>query len=250
MNLEKGAASAQTTAAGRFFTTRWSVVLAAGAGEQSAAESLETLCRIYWLPLYAFARREGYLPAEAQDFTQEFFSRLLAGNYLAQVSPAKGRFRSFLLASFRHFLSDQRDRARAAKRGGGLAPISIDFTNAEALCGASLTDTQTPAALYEQRWAVALLSQARERLSAECESAGKAELYRALGETEPGESQSSYREIGARLGMSEGAVKLAAFRLRQRFQEIIREEIAATVSDDSEIEEEIKHLLSVLGGCV
>ena len=230
-------------------TTRWSVVLAASdATAPQAADALETLCRAYWFPLYAFVRRQGYEPADAEDLTQAFFGRMLQKNYLAEVGLEKGRFRSFLLATLRHFLSDERDRGRAAKRGGGTRHLPLDIAGAEATYARELADRQTPERLFERRWALAVLEQAQCRLRGECEAAGRGALYRELGEADKASARAAYSEIAARFSMTENAVKLAAFRLRRRYRELIREEIAATVARPDEIEEEIRYLLRVLSG--
>ena len=235
--------------AAQFATTRWSLVRAAGdAAAPAAADALETLCQAYWLPLYLFVRRQGHEPADAEDLTQAFFERVLEKNYLAQARQEKGRFRSFLLASLRHFLSDQRDRRTAVKRGGEAHHLSLDVAVAEATYAQIASHEETPEKIYERQWAMAVLARAQDRLRAECLAAGKSELYRELGESDAAAARESYAEIGTRFGMTENAVKLAAFRLRRRYQDLIREEIGETLARPEEIDEEIRHLLRVLAG--
>ncbi len=230
-----------------FATTHWSVVLAAAHEEApEAAAALERLCRTYWYPLYAYVRREGYSPADAQDLTQEFFARLLARNSLAQVGPQKGKFRSFLLAAMRHFLSDQRDRDCAAKRGGGVEVLSLDAQKAEESYRLEPVDRLDAEMIYERRWAMTLLKQALDRLRAESEAAGKAEWFDRLRGFVAGESEATGAKVAAELGLTETAFRGAVHRLRQRYRALVREEIAQTVSDPNEIEEEIRYLITVM----
>ena len=231
-----------------FAMTRWSVVLAAGQSDSlDAKEALENLCRIYWPPLYAFVRRQGHSPADAQDLTQEFFARLLAKNYLGAVDPSKGRFRSFLLASLKHFLANEWDKAKAAKRGGGAVLVPINTDAAETACGVDPADHVTPDKLFERRWAMTLLEQVLARLREEHAEAGKVELFEQLKSTLTGQRDSlPYAAIATRVGMSEVAIKVTVHRLRQRYREILREEISHTVSGSGEIEDEIRALFSAL----
>lgn len=233
----------------RFDQTQWSVVLAA-AGKKDLAraeQSLEKLCRVYWLPLYTFIRRQGESPHDAQDLTQEFFARLLAKDFLGSVDQTKGRFRSFLLASLKHFLSHQRDRARAQKRGGGQTPLSLDFSDAETSLGLQPADEQTPDKAFEKRWALTLLEQALARLRQEYHERGRQEIFEQLKTTlTEGRSGVAYAELGARLGISEASVKMAVHRLRQRYREVIRAEIAETVAQQSEVEDELREVFRAL----
>jgi RNA polymerase sigma-70 factor (ECF subfamily) len=231
-----------------FTATHWSVVLTARqSGSPAAFQALERLCRTYWYPLYAFVRRQGYSPEDAQDLTQSFFERVLEKNYFGQVGRERGRFRAFLLASLKHFLSDQRDRDRAAKRGGGKLRLSLDAQEGEERYQLEPADTMTPEKLYERRWALGVLAQARARLRDEFSAAGKSDLYEELNGFETGERKDlTYAEVGRRLSLSESAIKSAALRLRQRYGELIRDEIAQTVATASEIDEEIRHLLAVM----
>lgn len=230
-----------------FLTTHWSVVLAAGQGEAPGAQAaLEKLCRTYWYSLYAYVRREGYNGPDAQDLTQEFFARLLAKNYLGQVAPQKGKFRSFLLAALRHFLSDQRDRDRALKRGGGAECFSLDAQSAEERYRLEPVERMDAEKIYERRWAMTLLEQALTRLRSEALAAGKAEQFESLRGFVAGENDVSCSEAAATLGLSESAVKSVVHRLRQRYRELVREEIAHTVTDPAEIDTEIRYLIAVV----
>jgi RNA polymerase sigma factor (sigma-70 family) len=230
-----------------FATTHWSVVLAAGEENTlQSAEALEQLCRTYWYPLYAYVRREGHRPADAQDLTQEFFSRLLARKSLAQVSPEKGKFRSFLLAALRHFLADQRDHAQAIKRGGKVEFLSLDAQEAERRLRLEPVDRLDAEKIYERRWAMTLLQKALDGLRAESAAAGKARWFEGLRSFLSGDASSSSAEAAAELGLTDTAFRGAVYRLRQRYRELVREEIAHTVSDPSEIEEEIRYLIAVI----
>jgi RNA polymerase sigma-70 factor (ECF subfamily) len=235
--------------AAQFGQTQWSVVLAA-AGKRDLAlaeQSLEKLCRVYWLPLYTFIRRQGESPHDAQDLTQEFFARLLEKDFLDSVDQTKGRFRSFLLASLKHFLSNQRDRARAQKRGGGQTPLSLDFSDAETSIGFQPADEQTPEKAFEKRWALTLLEQSLARLRKEYSDRGRLEIFEQLKTTlTEGRTVVAYAEIAARLGMSEASVKMAVHRLRQRYREVLRAEIAETVAHESEVEDELREVFRAL----
>ena len=230
-----------------FATTHWSVVLAAGqSATPQSAEALETLCRTYWYPLYAFIRRRGNGVHDAQDLTQAFFAFILQRDALKTVSPQKGKFRSFLLASLQHFLADERDRASALKRGGGQLILSLDSVEAETRYALEPVDTLTPEKIFERRWAMALLDQAAGRLEAEYVKAGKGELYQQLKQFNSIEQTAkSYGEVAAELGLPENSLKSLVHRLRQRYRELLREEIAQTVASPGEVDEEIGHLLAV-----
>jgi len=227
----------------------WGDVLAASSESHSpsAKAALERLCRTYWSPLYAYVRRRGYSPVDAQDLTQAFFARLLEKNYPAQADQTKGKFRSFLLITLNHFLSDEADRARALKRGGGLAFVPLDTEEAEALCAFELAADATPDKVFERRWAMALLERASARLAQEQQSNNKAETYAVLKEFLPGEQPvPGYANAAERLGLTESAVKSQIWRLRQRYRELVREEISQTVATVSEVDEELRHLLALL----
>jgi RNA polymerase sigma factor (sigma-70 family) len=235
-------------AAGHFATTHWTVVLLAGqASSPLAAEALEKLCRTYWYPLYAFVRRQGHDADAAQDLTQEFFSRLLAKNYLADVHPAKGRFRSFLLAALKHFLADEWDRARALKRGGGKPPISLDDSQAESRYIQEPAHDLAPDKIYERRWALTVLENALANLESEFARAGKQPSFDLLKNYLSADAGfMSYAEAGLKLGISEGAIKVAVHRMRQRYAELLRQEIAHTVQSPADVEDEIRHLFRAL----
>ncbi|MCU0979011.1 MAG: sigma-70 family RNA polymerase sigma factor [Pirellulaceae bacterium] len=231
-----------------FAATRWTVVLAAAKGRDSpaAADAMAELCRDYWYPLYAFIRRRGYESHQAEDLTQEFFARLLDKDVLAGVDREKGKFRAFLLAAVKHFLANERDRAQAQKRGGGRAVIAWESLDAEARYRLEPADELTPEKLFERRWALALLDQVLSRLQGEFDEGGKTRQFDALKGALTGGLEGTYAAIAERLGMSEVAVKVAVHRLRRRYRELLREEIAHTVADPAEIDEEIRHLLDCL----
>jgi len=232
----------------RFATTRWSLVLDARAEPSSAArEALGELCATYWRPLYAFIRRQGHSPDDASDLTQAYFARLLEHRSLATVHPSKGRFRSFLLVSVRNFLADQRARDRAAKRGGGQRPISLDAEEEERSYRDLAVERLTPEDLFERRWAQAVVERALARLRDELVATDQAaSADRLLGFLTEHDKSQRYREVGAELGMSEGAVKVAVHRLRRRFGRALRDEVAETVADPDQIDSELHHLLTVL----
>src|SRR5262249_2996903 len=227
-----------------FATTHWSVVLAAAHQPSPEAErALAALSSIYWYPLYAFARRRLGTIEDAQDLTQEFFARLLEKNSLRFADRQRGRFRSFLLASFKNFLAQERDRANAQKRGGGKSIVTLDFVSADRRYDLEPADRATPEAIYERHWALELLGQVFARLREEHKGKGKGELFQALKPIlTGGEVALSYAQLGASLGMAEGAVKVAAHRLRKRYGELLRETIAETVSGPDEIDDELRQL--------
>ncbi len=233
-----------------FTTTHWSVVLAAAKPEsRQATAALETLCRSYWYPLYAYVRRRGCGPEDAQDLTQDFFVQLLRKNYPARADRAKGRFRSFLLHALSQFLADQRERAAALKRGGGQVFLALDQESPEERYRLEVPDTLTPEKLFERRWAQTVLDRAQTRLRDEFVAASKGETYAVLQAFGPGEQSSiSYADAAVRLGLSESAVKSLIHRLRRRHRELVREEIAHTVPTVAEIDEELRHLVAVLRG--
>jgi RNA polymerase sigma-70 factor (ECF subfamily) len=235
------------SAATVFATTHWSVVLAAGQSADShSSAALEQLCRIYWYPLYAYVRRRGHSLEDAQDLTQEFLARLLAKHGLDNVHPNKGRFRSFLLASLNHFLANDWDKAQALKRGGGTMAISLD--DAETRYRLEPREEMSPERIFERQWALALLAQVAARLRESYQAADNGPLFEALQIYLTGEKGlPPYRETAGQLGLSLEAVKKAVERLRRRYGELLREEIAHTVSDPAEVDEEIRHLRAVLG---
>ncbi len=233
-----------------FVTTHWSLVVSAGRNDTPhARDALEKLCRSYWFPIYAFVRRQGHGPHDAQDLTQEFFARLLEKQQLAAADPARGRFRSFLLASLKHFLANEWDKTRAQKRGGGKILIPVDVATAETSCGLEPADQATAEKIFERRWALTLLDQVLRRLRAEYVRDGKENLFEQLKPTLTEASRTvAYVEIATRLGTTEGAVKVAVHRLRQRYREVLRAEIADTVANPGEVEDEIRNLFAALAG--
>jgi RNA polymerase sigma-70 factor (ECF subfamily) len=227
----------------QFTTTHWSVVQAA----PESACALETLCCTYWYPLYAYIRRRGHNPEEAEDLTQAFFARLLAGKDLSGVDRAKGKFRSFLLAVLNHFLANEWDRATAAKRGGNQVLLSLDDENAEERYRMEPTVEVTPEKLFERSWARTLLAHALTRLRAEYAADGKAQQFEQIKcflTEETGEG--GYASVVAQLRTSTGAVAVAVHRMRRRYRELVRQEIALTVTTHGELEDEIRHLLAAL----
>lgn len=225
-------------------------MLAAGTGGDStcAKDALGKLCQTYWYPLYAFVRRQGQAPHDAQDLTQEFFARLLGKNWLADVDRAKGRFRSFLLAAMKHFLANEWDKSKALKRGGGVHNfISLDAESAESRYALEPADHVTADKLYERRWALTLLDATLARLREEFVADGKAKQFDEFKFTlTGGRGDTPYAELAARFGMSEGAVKVTVHRLRQRYREVLRAQIADTVGDAGEVEAELRHLFAAL----
>lgn len=231
-----------------FVPTRWSVVLTAGKSQTATGQdALARLCQLYWYPLYAYVRRRGYVAEDAQDLTQEFFARLLAGKWLGQADPARGRFRSFLLTALNHFLADEWDRATAKKRGGGTTPLPLPLDTAESRYARELTDPADPAQLFERRWAVTLLDEVLQRLRAEYVADQRIATFAALRPALVGENSSlPYIELAAKLGLSESGVKSAVRRLRRRYRQLLLEEISQTVASPGEVEDELRHLFVVL----
>jgi RNA polymerase sigma-70 factor (ECF subfamily) len=210
---------------------------------------LERLCRSYWYPLYAYARRRGFGPHDAEDLVQGFFARLVEKEMLRRVQREGGRFRTFLLSCFNNFTSDRRDSANRLKRGGGREIISLDAPEAEGRFSREPTDLQDPAKIFERRWALTVLDTVLARLKAELQTEGKGQLFehlQALVVGEPGAARHS--EAAAHLGLSENAVAVTVHRLRQRYRRLLREEVAQTVLRIEEVEDEIGHLLRVLCG--
>ena len=228
-----------------FCTTRWSLVRGARGDTQDAQRALGALCGAYWYPLYAFVRRQGHQAHDAQDLTQEFFARLISKDWLEGLEPERGKFRAWLLAAMKHFLCNEWDRAHAEKRGGGQVLLSIDETTAESRYLREPVAVDDAELLYDRRWALTLLERVMARLREEFSRAGKAKLFDAIKGTLTGDAP-SHAEIAARLDSTEGAVKIAVHRLRERYRVAIREEIAETVDGAAEIEEELRHLLAVL----
>jgi len=226
------------------------MVLAAGAESSSPGvqEALGALCETYWYPLYAFLRSRGYSAENAQDLTQAFFARLLEKHTIRHADPARGRFRSFLLAALKNFAANERDRETAGKRGGNVAVLSLEIETAEGRFQREPPSTETPERIFDRQWALALLDKVMSRLNAETSRSGKPSQFDRLKAHLTGDQpQRSYAETAAELGTSEGAIKVAVHRLRRRFRDLVRDEIAQTVSSPGEIEDEIRHLWSSIG---
>jgi RNA polymerase sigma-70 factor (ECF subfamily) len=231
---------------GRVATTQWSQVLAARDGTDTQARAaLESLCQTYWQPLYAYIRAQGHHPEEARDLTQGFFAVFLEKDFFADVDPEKGRFRAFLLASLRHFLANERRRDQALKRGGGTRVFSLDTVAAEEGSEILSNGELTPLEVYEQRWATAVLERAMTRLRRESAAAGDTSQFEVLKQyLTSAEPQMPYREVADTLATTEGAITTAVHRLRQRYGRCLRTEIAETVGDRAEVDDELRHLLA------
>src|SRR5262245_13371965 len=233
-----------------FGTTHWSVVLAAGEGTSEPAQrALETLCHSDWYPIYVYVRRKGYGPDDAQDLTQEFFAQLIRKEHVRLADREKGKFRTFLLATLDYFLAREWSRAHRQKRGGQFTFISLNQQGPEERYRLEPADNDTPAKKFLRNWALAVLRQTLTALKGECEANGKEALFREVSGLLTGEgSVGAYAEMGSRLRMSEGAMYVAVHRLRQRYGELLRHEIAQTVSGPEEIDEEMRFLISALAG--
>ncbi len=228
---------------GSFATTHWSVVLQAG----RPGEPLEQLCRTYWRPLYAFLRRQGYDPHAAEDLTQGFFASLLERNDFALVDRERGKFRTFLLVSLKHYLANERDLARAQKRGGGAPHFSLELLTAEEGWRHEPAAGRTADQVFDRRWALSLLEAVLGRLEAEFHAAGKHDLFVSLKDQLTGERGGvTYRETATRLGLTESAIKVTVHRMRQRYRELLVEEVARTVAAPGQVEEEVQHLIAAL----
>lgn len=235
----------QTGASG-FPTTRWTLVVAAGDPQRREARSaLASLCANYWYPLYAWLRRRGYSPDEAQDLTQEFFMRLLEGRYLDRANPEKGRFRAFLLTSLKFFVADEKDRDRALKRGGG-AVVSLEISSGEERYQREPAHDETPERIFERRWALSVLDRVVEKLRDEFVQHGRPEHFDRLKVFLLGKADAPYAALAREMNTSEGALKVAIHRLRKRYRDLFRQEIADTVADPAEVESELRYLASVL----
>ena len=242
LNQEAGWANQST-----FNTTHWSVILAAGAGEdRGSSAALEKLCQTYWYPLYAFVRRRGYEAHEAQDLTQEFFARLLEKNFLQAVDRRKGKFRSFMLAALEHFLANEWRRSQTQKRGGKAVIVSLD-ADPENQYQLTASSSLSPEQLFDQQWATKLLDQVLARLRDEFVASGKSEMFEHLKVYLTGEKGTqSYAELAKALQTTEAAIKMAVSRMRQRYGHLLRTEIANTVSCPEEVDEELRGLLAAL----
>lgn len=232
-----------------FSTTHWTVVRdAADSASPGAQEALEKLCRTYWYPLYAYIRRKGHSVEDAEDLTQGFFEQMLERRSLKQVR-GTGKFRSFLLAALEHYLATEWNRAHRQKRGGQSTMIPLETAALETRYQLEPAEELTPERIYDRRWAMTVLAGALGALRKECAAAGKEKLFEALKPLLSGDkTDTPYAEIGARLELSDSALKVAAYRLRQRYGELVRAEIAQTVTTQTELDEEIHHLFAVLRG--
>jgi DNA-directed RNA polymerase specialized sigma24 family protein len=231
-----------------FATTHWSVVQSAGHTTAEGAAALEKLCRTYWYPLYAYVRRRGFSEHDAEDLTQGFFTQLLYRKSIRDVSKDKGRFRSFLLASINYFIADERKSARAQKRGGGCTILSFDAQEAETRYRMEPVDVRTPEVIFDHRWAMTLLDQVLVRLKEQFVHEGKSHLFKGL---QPflveSVKDTTYADAASALGISEEAFKKAVQRMRRRYGELFREEIAHTVADPNDVEKELRNLCAILG---
>lgn len=229
-----------------FVTTRWTHVLAAGRKSSPQADvALEELCRVYWYPLYAYVRRHGQSKEDAEDLTQAFFERFLQKNYLEGLSSERGRFRAFLLASLKHFLANEWDRAGRQKRGAHAMHLSLDWRDADTRYQLDLRDDLSPDKLYDRAWAVALLERVVDRLRDECGAEGKAESFTHLKPLLMADKSAiSYPQAAAALGISEDAARVAVHRLRRRYRALLREEVAQTLAEPALVEEEMRALFA------
>ena len=242
-----GLAPFTQTGAVAFTTTHWSIVLAAQGPSPAAADALEKLCRTYWRPIYGFVRRQGVRPEDAKDLTQGFFALLLERRDLNAVRKEKGRLRSYLLTSLKHFMTNQRNRAMAIKRGQAQQLIPLQDLHERERVGFEVADTLTADQIYERRWALSLLDQVLVRLADEYRAAGNIQLFDRLQKSLTDEpDRPSPAETAHEFGMTENAVRQASYRMRQRYRQFLREEIANTVMVPGEIEDELRHLVAVL----
>jgi len=231
-----------------FPSTHWTLVVAAGGNHSTLerTEALESLCGGYWNPVYAFVRRRGHSPEQAQDLTQQFFLRILDGAFFEKANPEKGRFRSFLLGSVQNFLADASDRENSLKRGGGTVTIAFEFATGEANYALEPRHTETPERLFQRNWARTVLDRVMNNLSAEFQAEGKLDLFNRLKSYLTGDGDLKYAELGAEMQLSESGVKSAIRRMRQRYRDLLRAEVLSTVADPAEVDEELKFLLRAI----
>jgi RNA polymerase sigma factor (sigma-70 family) len=227
-----------------FATTHWTVVLAAGRRSTPQSDcALEELCRAYWFPLYAYVRRRGHTKEDAEDLTQAFFARFLQKNYLDGLSAGRGRFRAFLLASLKHFLANEWDKSQRQKRGGNITHLSLDWQTADTQFQVAAANEPSPDKAFDREWAVTLLAKVIERLAAECAAEGRGQQFAELKIfLTAGKGELSHADAARKLGMDETAVRVAVHRLRKRYRQLLRDEIAQTLADDAAVDEEIRAL--------
>ena len=231
-----------------FQTTHWSVVTSAcNPDDPLAQEALERLCRTYWHPLFVFVRRQGHSAVDAEDLVQGFFAKFIEKNYVAGIDPEKGRFRSFLLLMFKRYAANEWDHGQRERRGGGRSIISWDQQDTEQRYLVEPVDDLSPERAYDRHWALTVLDQVLKRLGGEFRSSGKQGIFEQFKVFLSGEKGSTYAEVGARLGLSEGAVKVGVHRFRQRYRELLRAEIANTVNNPKNVDDELRDLLTALG---
>ena len=232
-----------------FPVTRWSVVAeACDSGEEDSAAALEELCRNYWMPLYVAVRRFGHGPEDAKDLTQSFFARLLEKDWLHAADREKGRFRTFLMVALKRYLANEWHRGQAAKRGGGVDLVPLDTKLAERLYGGSGAHSLSPEQLFDKRWALTLIETALARMEQEYRDSGRDAEFALLKPClTAGRGEIDYRGLAAALGLGEGAARVAVHRIRKRYRSLFREEIARTVRDEGEVEEEMRALMAALG---
>ena len=230
----------------RFPTTRWTLVVAAADPQRKEARSaLVSLCETYWYPLYAYVRRRGYPAEQAQDLTQQFFMRVLEGRYLDRADPEKGRFRAFILTSLKFFLSDEADRDRAQKRGGGTV-LSLEISSGEERFQREPKHNETPERIFERRWALSVLERVMDKLRAEFEQQGRLDHFNRLKVFLLDKGETPYAALAREMQSSEGALKVAIHRLRKRYRDLVRQEIAETVADPAQVESELRFLAAAL----
>lgn len=248
MAQNNSAQSEHKIEAAAFDTTHWSVVLKAGGDTSTQVQAaLENLCRAYWYPLYAYVRRHGHNVEDAQDLTQQFFARLLERKYFRLADRARGRFRTFLLTSLKNFLINEWKHASRQQRGGGCHHISMDGSELETRFMAEPSNDRSPDKAFERQWALVLLGRVLDQLQAEFASTGRGQVFEELKPYLTGEDvEGSYAEVGRRLGMTEGNIKVTVHRLRQRYRELLKKEIFRTVDDPDIVDEEIRHLIAAL----
>ena len=248
MESEPATSAGPTSHAGPFATTHWSVVLAAGISESAtAAPALERLCRTYWPAVYVLTRRFGHGPEDARDLTQAFFARILERRWVAGADPERGRFRGFLVTTVKRFLADHLDYQRALKRGGGHSIVSFETATEESWYGLETRDECSPDWLFDRRWELTLLRTALDRLEDEQARAGSADVFRALKEFLSGEAgEATLADIGARFGIGSSATKMRLLRLRERYRELLRAEVAETLADPAAVDEEMRCLAAAL----